>query len=582
MLAKYNTPLSDRQALYLRLAVGLVFGLLLAFSSEQIDAFRKAQNGNYDVWPPEIVWMRILFAATALTAFVVWAGAGAMRRLSLLAWTITAYLLLLLIGWSQSEGEAFKGYSFILHADTFLVYPLLFIAHELISSADQARKPIAPYEVYFDQAWKRGVQLALSLLFTGLFWGILWLGAALLRFIGFEWFGDLLQEAYVAYPVSGLALAASVHLSDVQTKLLANVRALILGVLSWLLPVIVVVGLIFVISLCFSGLKPLWDTKAATGTLLGACLALVLLVNAAYQQGDEERPVNIVLKYTARAAALLLLVFAILAAVGLSLRVGQYGLTPSRIIAFVGVIVALLYGVAYAIAAVMPGRWLRLLEPFNIALAIAKVVIFIAVLTPIASPARLSVDSQVARLNAGKVTPEAFDWQLLRFKTAGYGERAIDKLIKDGKTQTIRDLATKAKASQNLYDFDGGKLAAKTPEAKNYKLVYPAGATLPQSFLSQTFNAENEYASAPCLNTGVCDAALIDLNDDNQPELLIRKGKALHIYRLKEEKWEILKVSYDLDEASVKAFTEGRIQLARPEWSDIKLGDKQLKINAQY
>ncbi|MFT4091365.1 MAG: DUF4153 domain-containing protein [Asticcacaulis sp.] len=578
MLAKLNTPLSDRQALLLRLAVGLIFGLILAYFSEQIDAFRKAQDGNYNVWPPEMVWNRILFATIALTAFVIWAGAGAMRRLSLLAWSVTAFLLLILIGWSQSEGEAFRGYSFMFHADTFLVYPLLFIAHELISSADQARKPIAPYELYFDQAWKRGVQLALSLLFTGLFWGILWLGAALLKFIGFEWFGDLLQEAYVALPLSGLAFAASVHLSDVQTKLLANVRALILGVLSWLLPVIVVVGLIFVVSLCFSGLKPLWDTKAATGTLLGACLAMVLLINAAYQQGDEERPVNIILKLTARAAALLLLVFAILAAVGLSLRVGQYGLTPSRIIAFVGVVVALLYGVAYAIAAVLPGRWLRMIEPFNIGLAITKVVIFIAVLTPIASPARLSVDSQIARLNAGKVTPEKFDWRLLRFQTSGYGERALDKLITDGKTQTIRDLATKAKAADNRYDIFGLKIAHAKPSVQNYRIVFPAGATLPETFLSQNFNIQNGYDAPPCAEDGICDTALIDLNDDGHPELLIRYKNTMHTYHLKGGKWSALKVNYSLDDSTIKAFTEGRITMAKPEWSDVKVGDQQLKI----
>jgi len=578
MLKAYNTPLSDRQALYLRLAIGLVFGLLLALLSEQISAFHKARAGHYDLWPPEMVWNRILTAALALNACVWWAGAGAMRRLSLAAWGIASFILLLLIGWSQSEGEAFRGYSFMFHADTFLVYPLLFIAHELVSSADQAQRPIAPYELYFDQAWKRGVQLALSLLFTGLFWGILWLGAALLKFIGFDWFGDLLGKSYIALPLSGLAFAASVHLSDVQTRLLAHVRALILGVLSWLLPVIVVVGLIFVISLIFSGLKPLWDTKAATGTLLGACLALVLLINAAYQQGDAERPVHIVLKLTARAAAGLLLVFALLAATGLSLRVGQYGLTPSRIIALTGVIVAVLYGLAYAVAAIMSGRWLRLIEPFNIALAITKVVIFIAVLTPIASPARLSVDSQVARLKAGKVTPEAFDWQLLRFKTAGYGERALDRLSKDGQNQTIRDLASKAIAAENRYDFDGGKIAARTPEARHYTLVSPSGATLPDSFLSQTFSRDG-YGTPPCLDSGICQAALIDLNHDGQPELLMLEDHSLTTFRQTDGKWALLDSRYLREDASVKAFAEGRIEAVTPQWSDVKIGDQQISLN---
>lgn len=580
MFTRYNTTLSERQALYLRLAVGLIFGLLLAFLSEQLDTFRKAQAGNYDAWPAHMVWNRILFSALALNAFVWWAGAGAMRRLTLAAWGVISFALLVLIGWSQSEGEAFRSYSFFFHGDTFLIYPLLFIAHELISSADQANKPIAPYSLYFDQAWKRGVQLGLSLLFTALFWGILFLGAALLRLIGFDWLGDLLEKSYVALPLTGIAFAASVQLSDVQTKLLANVRALILGVLSWLLPVIVAVGLIFTVSLFFSGLQPLWDTKAATATLLGACLGLVLLINAAYQLGDEEtRTVNIVLKWAARVAAVLVLVFAILAAVGLSLRIAQYGLTPSRIIALVGVIVAVLYGIGYAAAAVWPGRWLRLIEPLNIGLAITKVLIFIAVLTPIASPARLSVDNQLARLDKGKVTPEAFDWTLLRFHTSAYGTRALDRLIAEGKTETVRERARKAKAAENRYDFEGVPVATLTPDPANYQVVYPAGASLPDSFLRHSFSSES-YESPPCLKSAGCAVALLDLNADGQDELLILDENMLHTFTPSEGKWKRLLIQ-KLDEASVTAFRDGKISFATPEWSDVRIGSQQVKVNGR-
>ena len=68
---------------------------------------------------------------------------------------------------------------------------------------------MAPFSLYFDQAWKHGVQLALACVFTAIFWGILWLGAVLLGFIGFEWFRDMIRSEWFAWPASGLAMASA-------------------------------------------------------------------------------------------------------------------------------------------------------------------------------------------------------------------------------------------------------------------------------------------------------------------------------------------------------------------------------------
>jgi hypothetical protein len=246
---------SDKQALAIRLIVGLVFGLSIATLHDMS-------------WP----WADRTATGLALLAPVIWAGVGTMRRSSLIIWTLIAAILIAAILWFEKATSSSTQFNFDSHY--FLLLPLLFIAHELVSSGDIAGKWIAPFETYFEEAWKRGVQLALSILFTMLFWGILQLGAALLGFIGFDWFQDLLEQEYFSLPITGLAFGAAVHLGDVQTKLLSNVRALVLGVLSWLLPVIALIGVIFAGSLVVSGLAPLWATKAATATLLGDVLAL--------------------------------------------------------------------------------------------------------------------------------------------------------------------------------------------------------------------------------------------------------------------------------------------------------------------
>ncbi|WAC49359.1 DUF4153 domain-containing protein [Asticcacaulis sp. SL142] len=574
MLDAAKQPFSERHALIFRSVIGVLFGLVLAY----IQAYTDAHRPEYPIDPSKItqtyIWHQIAFLTVALSAFIYWAGAAAMRRGTLLVWGLISMVLIAIIAWTQYQQNPTPYFSPFWGTATFLLYPLLFIGHELISSGDQARKPIAPYGLYFDEAWKRGVQLCLCILFTLLLWGILWLGASLLGFIGFDWFKKLLEQEFFSFPVTGLALGISVHLSDVQTKLLANVRALILGVLSWLLPVIVLVGLIFTVSLCFSGLEPLWKTKAATATLLGACLGLVLLINAAYQQGDVERPVNIALKIAARIGCGLILIFSVLAAYALSLRIGQYGLTPARIMALVGVIVALLYGIGYAVAAVMPGRWLRLIEPLNIAFAIAKCVIFIAVLTPIATPARLSVNDQVARLQSGKVAPDQFDWNLLRFETGVYGTRALDTLEKNGTTDAIRKKATEAKAIKERYQLTPPSKSVK-PSAGQFKVIAPADGVIPATFLAQSFEIDG-HDTPQCMKTGskLCQVSLIDLNRDTAPEIVMLDDNALRIYVFTDGKWQQQTVDFSLNDAQKTAFLKGEIKVSRPEWDYIMIGDK--------
>ena len=575
-----NAPLSDKLALILRLSVGAIFGVAIAALIGDEESQRSLADTS--------IWRETLSVTLSLIAFVIWAGAGSMRRISLAIWTLITFVMVGYIIWFANTGMTVRGFDW--GGQTFLIFPLLFIAHELVSSGDKAGQWIAPYETYFDEAWKRGVQLALALLFTGLFWGILALGAALLGFIGFDWFQKLLRNEYFSWPITGLAFGAAVHLGDVQTKLLANVRSLILGVLSWLLPVITLIGAIFAGSLLVSGLAPLWATKAATATLLGGCIGFVLLINAAYQQGDVERPVPVVLKWCVRGAALLLLIFAVLAAWSLGLRIGQYGLSADRIFAGLGVIIALAYGLGYSVAVFLPGRWMGKLEPLNIGLAIFKCFLFIAILTPIATPDRLSVNDQVARLNSGKVTVETFDWWLLKDETGRYGKTALAKLAASNNAA----IAAKAKATlddkigeqPNRYGDDVSKQPVATrANIEAIPIVLPIGAKLPESFIQTNFTSETIGFMVPnCLRSVpgksdpfVCKAALLDLNQDKLPEVLIREGQSLYVFTQIQGQWMGNTGVTDIGSAEID-FDAGKLKAVPNIWNDVLVGEKRGKI----
>ena len=579
MIAK-SQPLPERLALFLRLGVGLVFGLSVAFLvadkvSRSAETYLKQD------------WREVIAQTLTLMAFILWAGAAVMRRVSLAIWAALAGAALCFILWHM---RIYSGASSAGELPSILILlALTFIANELVSTADQAGKPFAPYEFYFDEAWKRGVQLILAIGFTLLFWGILLLGAALLGFIGFNWLEDLLKNEYFACPITGLAFASAVHLGDIQPKLLANVRGLALGVLAWLLPVITLIGAIFAVSLAFSGLQPLWDTKAATATLLSACIGFVVLINAAFQQGETDRKVQVVLKWCVRLAALLLLVFATLAAWSLGLRINQYGLTIDRTLAGMVVVIALAYGLGYSTAVFWRGPWMELLKPLNIGLAVFKCVVFVAILTPLASPARLSVDNQVKRLTSGLVKPETFDWWFLRYDAGTYGTKALDQLTQSPNA-ALAKVAAKAKANllgERRHFLEDRETAEKNrPDLSAFEVVMPKGASLPASFVAQRFDSETIQLVPDCLVTKpikgepTCKAALLDLDADTKPEVIILSTSGgITGFKQKDETWVVLRTeSGATNEDIVKGLETGDIRMVEPRFKDLMIGEARVRF----
>jgi hypothetical protein len=559
-----------RAALIFRLLIGLSFGLGIAVLGKTFNGIAGAP-----------VWVETLTSVLFLGAFILWAGAGVMRWISLTVWGIVALGLIALIAWNRAAHDLDQSYNPLFLNLGFLIYPFLFISHELVASADQARRPLAPYALYFDEAWQRGVQLCLSGLFTGLFWAILMLGAALLSFIGFHWFKDLITNPYVVWPLTGIAIAAAVQLGDTQPKLIHGFRGLVLGVLAWLLPVITLIGLLFAVSLCFSGLQPLWNTKAATAALLAACVALVLLINAAWQDGDGERP--IVLRIAARVACGLLVVFAALAAVSLALRIRQYGLTPERCMALVAVIVASLYALGYAVAAVdfRKGGWLALLAPVNTGLAMVTALILLCVLTPIADPYRLSAASQAARVDSGKVTPDKFDWRVLRFQTGTYGRDELTRLGKTGHNDAIRNAALAdsfLKYRERYGSDDQPKPPVLTkPDPKQFTLILPAKGVIPADFFAQTYEAADHLP--PCATgNGKCQAALIDLDHDGNPEILILDNLLLTTFSKHDGHWLAL-TSSSLSADNARDFAAGRIYALPNRYDNVRVGGRTVHLD---
>jgi hypothetical protein len=176
----------------------------------------------------------------------------------------------------------------------------IFIVNQLLEHRERGNSLWAAYADHFEDSWMRGFQFILALVFTLLVWGVLELGRALFDLIHLGWFGHMIEHNWFRCPVLAMAFAASVHITDVRPALLHGMRNLGLTLLSWLLPLIVVMGWAFLLALLFTGLTPLWGTRFAASVLLWAVAVTLVLVNAAYQDGDTASAPPAVIRWAGR------------------------------------------------------------------------------------------------------------------------------------------------------------------------------------------------------------------------------------------------------------------------------------------
>ena len=154
---------------WIRLAIGLIQGAAL------LGLYLAIEHRSWPATVPGLFAPLVLIFAWL--PVVLLGAVGRMRLRTLLLWALSAAALLALMGWwSVTWGVRPNGLNEPLASPVVFAASavMLFIAHHLILPADRARRWLAPYAAYFDTAWKAGVQLALSVAFTGAWAGSGW------------------------------------------------------------------------------------------------------------------------------------------------------------------------------------------------------------------------------------------------------------------------------------------------------------------------------------------------------------------------------------------------------------------------
>ncbi|MFM6989621.1 MAG: DUF4153 domain-containing protein [Arenimonas sp.] len=529
-----RVPRSDvsRATAGTRVLIGLLQGLALYL------IYQAAENGVWNAGNSGPFAALLLVAAIAPGLAI--SGLGHIPVRSLLRWLLPAALVLALLGfydiwrslgapdWRYGvtpDGARYPSPELWVHA-----LAGFFIAHLMVTAAALDGRRIASYRSYFESSWKLLIQVAFAAAFTGLSWLVLVLGAALFHLITLDFLRDMLDESWFAIPVTTFAFAYALHITDVRPAIVRGIRSLLMVLLSWILPVAVLLIGGFLLALPFTGLEPLWATKQATALLLAAAAVLVGLVNAAFQDGTVADDVAPPIRISARIAALLLLPLVLIAVYALGLRVAQYGWTVDRLVAAFCIAVASCHAVGYFRAALRSPSWLARIAPVNVAAAFFTLFLLFAIFSPVLDPARISVNSQVAHLRAGNITAAAFDYDYLRFSGKRFGQDALRDLQSDGTladAATVRLKAAAALAKQTEWNAQPAKMR-RALLATNIR-VWPNGAALPADFLVQDWPAamkDESWQYPECLRDSgkTCDAYLIDLDADGTQEVALQLG----------------------------------------------------------
>lgn len=301
----------------------------------------------------------------------------------------------------------------------------LFIAVPFLAAGMAEPGGWRDYARLFDTAWNIVVRYTAAWLFAGAAWGVALLSDALLGLVGvhvIEWLIDIEVVPFIFTGlVLGLGLAIVHELSDYVSPFL------LIQLLRVMLPVLLIVVAVFIVALPFRGLSELFGQLSAAGTMTAVVFASVTLITTAIQRDNELSVEGRGMLWATQALCVLIAVPAALALYAVWLRVDQYGLTPARVAALLGTVVALIYAVSFAASIVLGGDWRARIRTVNRWKAMGVVALAALWLTPVINAERLSTASQVARVEAGVASDGAAFWEMAR-EWGKPGTRGLERL----------------------------------------------------------------------------------------------------------------------------------------------------------
>jgi hypothetical protein len=328
-----------------------------------------------------------------------------------LPFAITGGLLGYYVGY-QATPIAYIRYDSLLFA--FVTTMAIATFKALMYSQQYASGGRIYYSALFKWSWRNFLTLSLSLLFAGSFWLILILWAALFDAINIEFFNDLFKKPWFYYPAIALANGFGIIIFRNLTHIIDTITRLQQALMKFLLVILVLVSLLFIGALPFTGLEPLWKSGGSSLILWMQALMLFFL-NAVYQDDPDARPYHLVLHRFIYIGIAILPIYSIISFYGLSLRVDQYGWTLARCWAFLIWFLLALFPIGYCWGiAKLRDEWLQQLSKVNVVIGLIVLALMLMVNSPLLDFRKIVVNNQLQRLETGLTQIEDFDINYFR------------------------------------------------------------------------------------------------------------------------------------------------------------------------
>ena len=507
------------------------------------------------------------------------------------SWLAVLTVLFIWIPWYGSyqlnSRNLFNHYFFFIPLSFLLAYISLFFLKAFM----REDRWIPSYGALFGFSWHLFLSFILAWIFTFIFWLILLLWGSLFEIVNIDFFKELFKEKWFLYPALSLAFAYAIVMFRTKINAVGALQRILRALISILLPLLLVISVMFVAVLPFTGVSLIWDKGYGSDTIIGLVSLTLFFFNAVYQDAKES-PYGPLLNKVVQYSVIVLIALLALSAYGISLRIQQYGLTVERIFVVVLVTIMVCYLLLYiAIMIFRASTWSAYFGKANTVMALLVSVTIVLMFTPILNMSRMSVNSQLARLDQAKVSIDEFDYRFLA-RNGRYGQKALLALQtrEDVKASRVISKRIEVALKDSRRNRRWGYHVAEKPEKIDYKSLisqYPENV----EFDVWDFLVKDNYIAAGCLEND-CLLLQIDLNNDGEPEYVLfqdqfsqNKYKTTAKFLIKESdgfyKRHYGSRKLDMSFKDLKAAIESNaFTLTQPRWQDLKIGDEVLRSSS--
>lgn len=567
----------------LMLLIALLQGLLLLLLHQAIER---------EFWPHQSPqWLFSFYAMSFAGPLLLLLSVVRTNLIRLLTWLLPFVGLLGLLGYyvgSQATPLPHVNFESMLFAFVLTLALACFKAIMYVQSQDSFGS--WDYRNLFLFSWRNFLTLALGALFAGCFWGVMMLWAFLFRAIDLDFFYDLFTESWFYYPAVSLANGVGILLFRHLSSVVDTITRLLQALMKFLLVLLSLVSLLFMSALPFTGLEPLWES-GGSALILWLQALLLFAVNSVYQADPGSRPYGVWLHRLIALAVVTLPIYSAVSLYGLWLRIDQYGLSLSRLWALLIWFLLMLCALGYALGiARRRDDWLNFVAWVNQRLGLVLLAAMLLVNSPLLDFRKLTVQSQLARLEAGKTLSEKFDIGYFRHHLAGPGYRAlqdlrqsrvnsdpalvlrIDNLYRNTKTEPVLDRALLAAA-----------LESTDP--------------LPPDLVDQIYKDLRENAWQMAENRAYV-VVPVQLDGQGETEYLLAAQREhytrLSVYALGSDGWREFNVNRrdlrrrtgqrqteDSRESVIEQLRRGELQLKAPRFQQLQLGETLIQVEEQ-